>query len=449
VRARRWGPWTLALALAGPLALAYAIARPPAADLAAATYRSDLFARVGYTLRDAGWYAGHGHYLLGYSLLSPALGALVGVYALLALSAVVSAALFALVAEGAFGTRAAAHVAAAVFAVGFGVGLLSGRVPYDLGVAIGLGAVLAVQRGRLGLALALAALCGAASPVAGLFLALAGIALALARPAADGRTGAALAAAALAPVAVLTLAFPDGGWEPFDLSAFWPVLAGAVAVALLLPRGTLPARARRAVRIGAGLYAVALCAAYAVHTPMGGNAARLGALLGAPLLAGGLWARHRRALVALAPLLLYWQLVTPIQDFEAIANDPSTRAAYYAPLLAELRRLTDGRPTRIEVPLTASHWEAADLAGHDGVALARGWERQLDTRYAPLFYRPGLTAAAYETWLAQNGVAYVALADAPLDYSARAEAALVRGGLPFLAEVWRSRHWRLYRVRAA
>ena len=49
---------------------------PPAADLAAATYRSDLFARVGFTLRDHGWYAAHGHYLLGYSLLSPALGAL-------------------------------------------------------------------------------------------------------------------------------------------------------------------------------------------------------------------------------------------------------------------------------------------------------------------------------------------------------------------------------------
>jgi hypothetical protein len=72
-------PWSLALAIAIPLALAYLIWMPPAADLAAATYRSDLFARVGFTLRDHGWYAAHGHYLLGYSLLSPALGALLGV----------------------------------------------------------------------------------------------------------------------------------------------------------------------------------------------------------------------------------------------------------------------------------------------------------------------------------------------------------------------------------
>ena len=75
-RALRAAPWALALAVAVPLALAYLLVAPPAADLAAATYRSDLFARVGFTLRDNGWYAAHGHYLPGYSLLSPELGAL-------------------------------------------------------------------------------------------------------------------------------------------------------------------------------------------------------------------------------------------------------------------------------------------------------------------------------------------------------------------------------------
>ena len=69
------------------LSLAYLIVSPPAGDLAAATYRSELFARVGFTLRDNGWYAIHGHYLPGYSLLSPALGALLGVRVVLALSA--------------------------------------------------------------------------------------------------------------------------------------------------------------------------------------------------------------------------------------------------------------------------------------------------------------------------------------------------------------------------
>src|SRR6202161_773814 len=99
-------PWALALALAIPLTIAYLVWMPPAADLSAAIYRSDLFARVGFTLRDHGWYAVHGHYLLGYSLLSPALGALLGVRVLLVCSALAASVLFGLIAERAFGLAA-------------------------------------------------------------------------------------------------------------------------------------------------------------------------------------------------------------------------------------------------------------------------------------------------------------------------------------------------------
>src|ERR1700686_549758 len=150
-------PWAMGVALALPLALLYLILAPPAADLAAATYRSDLFARVGFALRDSSWYAVHGHYLPGYSVIAPALGALLGVRVLLALSAVASAALFGLIALRVF-SPAAARLATAWFALGFCVGLLSGRVPYNLGLAIGLGALLAFVAGRTVPALALAAL---------------------------------------------------------------------------------------------------------------------------------------------------------------------------------------------------------------------------------------------------------------------------------------------------
>jgi hypothetical protein len=452
-------PWAVALALAVPLALAYLIVQPPAADLAAATYRSDLFARAGFQLRDYGWYAAHGHYLPGYSLLSPELGAWIGVYAVLSLSAIAAATLFGLIAQRVF-PPAGARLAAGWFALGFCVGLLSGRVPYDLGFAIGLGSVLALLCERLALALALALLTSLASPVAGAFLALAGIADALVggwqrwRDGAVGgedagsrvgpERGLVLALAALAPIAVLALAFPEGGWEPFAPSAFWPALAGVLAIALLLPQGSLTPRAHLAVRVGATLYALALIGSFALHTPVGGNAARLGALLAGPLLAGALLSRHRLALCLLIPVLLYWQLETPIDDEAAIAGDPSVQASYYAPLRAELHTLTGGRRTIVEVPLTGSHWETADLAGHEGIALARGWERQLDTRYARLFYEPHLSAAAYEAWLRANRVAYVALPDARLDYSASAESALIVSGLPYLRELWHSPHWRLY-----
>jgi hypothetical protein len=454
---KRGEPWALAAALAAALSLAYLLIDPPAGDLAAATYRSELFARVGFTLRDSGWYAVHGHYLPGYSLLSPALGALLGVRVVLALSAIAASVLFALIAARVF-SLAAARAAAAWFAVTFCVGLLSGRVPYDLGFAIGLGAVLALLDGRMALTLALAVLASAASPIAGAFLALAGLADALAggRVTADGnqtglapaldRRGLALAAAALAPIAILTVAFPEGGWEPFAPSVFWWAEGGVLAIALLLPQGPLTPRGRQAVRIGAGLYAMAMAGSFALRTPVGGNAARLGATLAGPLLVGVLWGNHRRILLALAPLLLYWQLETPINDVSALVSDPSVNGSYYAPLRAELRRLTGGRRTIVEVPLTGAHWEAAHLAGHDGIALARGWERQLDTRYGALFYRPGLTSAAYRAWLSDNGAAYVALPDVRLDEAGQAEGALVSQGLPYLHEVWRSQHWRLYRV---
>jgi hypothetical protein len=461
-------PWALALAIAIPLTIAYLIWMPPAADLAAATYRSDLFARVGFTLRDNGWYAAHGHYLLGYSLLSPALGALIGVRMSLALSALAASVLFGLIAERAFGLDRSppARAAAAVFAFGFCLELLSGRVPYDLGFAIGLGSVLALMRGRLALALVLAVVTSVASPVAGAFLALAGLALALAdfrrdrgnRRGEDGqpkpldaiqagpRQGLALTATALLPIVVLALAFPEGGYEPFAPSSFWPALAGVLLIALLLPQGPLSPRAYRVVRVGAALYALVLIGSFAIKTPVGGNAARLGPELAAPLLVGVLWDRRRTALCLLAPILLYWQLNTPLGDLSLVAGDPSTQASYYTPLLSELHSLRHGAPTIVEVPLTATHWEATDLAGHDHISLARGWERQLDTRYAPLFYRPDLSPSAYRAWLYENRVLYVALPDARLDYAGQAEGALVAGGLPYLREIWHSAHWRLYRV---
>jgi hypothetical protein len=304
-----------------------------------------------------------------------------------------------------------------------------------------------------------------ASPVAGAFLALAGLAAQLADFQRDrsnrgehghskllaaarmvSRQGFALTAAALLPIVFLALAFPEGGYEPFAPSSFWPALVGVLLIALLLPQGPLTPRAHRVMRVGATLYALVLIGSFAIQTPVGGNAARLGPELAAPLLAGVLWDRRRGMLCLLAPLLLYWQLNTPIGDLSLIEGDPSVQASYYAPLLSELRSLRHGAPTIVEVPLTATHWEATDLAGHDHISLARGWERQLDTRYASLFYRPNLTASAYRAWLYENRVLYVALPDARLDYAGRAEGALVARGLPYLREVWRSAHWRLYRI---
>ncbi len=210
-------------------------------------------------------------------------------------------------------------------------------------------------------------------------------------------------AASLAPIALLTLAFPEGGTQPFVASAFYPALLGVLVVAALIP-----AR-ERALRIGALLYAAALVGAYAIPTAVGGNADRLGALFAGPIAAcllAGRSANRRRLLIVLAPFLFYWQVNAPVADFAAAASDPAVNASYYTPLLAELRSLGVGygaRPARIEVVATRNHGEARFLASH--IAIARGWERQLDRYRNGLFYDEStpLTPTRYRAWLSRAG----------------------------------------------
>jgi hypothetical protein len=333
--------------------------------------------------------------------------------------------------------------------------MLSGRVPYELGLAIALGALLAFQRRYMLPALLLALCTGLASPVAAAFLALAALAAVLValwgrqvehEHTVTAACGVALAACALIPPLAFVVAFPEGGYEPFAPSAFWPELAGVVIVGLIV------APKWRTLRVGIGLYAVALCLAYALHTPVGGNAARLGALLAGPVLAGVLWDSRPKLLIVAVPVLLYWALVTPVRDLVAISGQPSLSATYFSPLADELHQLTGGAPVRVEVPMIKTHSEAEFLAQPDGqhdatgIVLARGWDRQLDTRYAALLYGRSLQASAYRAWLDTNGVTYVALPDASLDAAGHLEASLIDAGLPYLREVWRSANWRLFTV---
>jgi hypothetical protein len=122
------------------------------------------------------------------------------------------------------------------------------------------------------------------------------------------------------------------------------------------------------------------------------------------------------------------------------------RSSYYKPLIDELQRRKDAGDEirRIEIPFTRSHWEAAEVARY--FPIARGWERQLDIPRNGIFYGGVLNPTTYGTWLAEHGVSYVAVASVKPDYSSYRERALIETGLPYLREVWRDDHWRLYRV---
>jgi hypothetical protein len=142
---------------------------------------------------------------------------------------------------------------------------------------------------------------------------------------------------------------------------------------------------------------------------------------------------------------LYWQVTASVSQIARSVGDPSTAAAYFQPVARWLRE--EGGPgIRVEVPPTANHWESAYLA--PGVELARGWLRQLDTARDDIFYEDDrLSDATYGAWLRNNAIRYVALPDAPLDYSSVAERRLILSEPPYLTMRWRSRHWRVYAVK--
>jgi hypothetical protein len=439
----------VAAAVAAVPAALYLLLDPPSADLAAQEYRVDLFAAEGLGLWDNGWYSGH--HLPGYSVVFPPLGDLLGVGLAGAMAAVAAAALGAALARRGLGRTPAATVAALWFALATATLLLTGRLTFGLGVAVGIGALVVAAGGRsaarTAAAGALGLLTALASPVAGLFLALASVAWALADR--DVRAGAP-AAGALTGVGALVLAFPEGGVEPFAGSAFWPALAATLAV------GAAAGREHRVVRTGCALYAVALVASFVLDTPMGGNATRLGSLVAGPVLAGVAWGAARRggvaraaALAALALALAYWQWFPPVRDWSRAAGDPSVEAAFHAPLLERLEAERARRgPFRLEVPFTENHWEARWIPPQ--VPLARGWQRQLDVERNALFYDGALTPGRLRRWLDREAVAFVAVPDVGLDRAGREEARLVTTGrVPGLRLVWRSADWRLYAVGGA
>jgi hypothetical protein len=421
------------------IAAVYVIVAPRSEDLAAHLLRAKLFADAGFGLWNNWWYAGHN--VQGYSVLFPPLAALLTPQVVAAISAPISAALFESLAHRRFGDDA--WLGALWFGVATATSLFTGRLTFAFGLVFAVGTALALQRKRPGLAAGLAALTALASPVDALFAALVGAAQAVGayiehrrlRPALPGLG---VVAAAAVPVLALSVAFPEGGQEPFVFSALWPIVLISLLAVPAIPRRDV------ALRAGAALYALGCLVSYAVASPVGSNVTRLAALVAGPVVALLWWPRRTVTLAAVALPLLYLQWQAPVRDVRTADDNREVTAAYFQPMMTYLSR-QPGQPFRIEIPFTLFHWEAYVVAPE--FPLARGWERQLDTKDNALFYDGRLTAAGYDAWLHRVAVRYVAVADAELDYSAKQEVALIDRGVPFLHLVYQSRHWRVYAVR--
>lgn len=415
---------------------------PPGADLAAHAYQRTVFLQHGFALWNNFWYAGR-YSFVTYSLLYYPLAALFGIN-LLAVATIATAALaFAVVLGREFGPTA--RWSSRTFSVVWAGLVLSAAFPFALGIALALLAIWTLQAGsrwRFGV---LAALALAASPLAFLLLALVlgGIGLGSWQNRRKLIVPAAIIGAMGLGEAVLWRLFPDGGRYPFS----WDELLALCAFCVLGAAVTWRVERASVLRWVFVVYLAAALAAFAIPSSLGENVDRL-RYVAVPLAVLLFSLRQWRPLpvaIIVVVLATSWNVTPLAWSFLRTSTDPAASAAYWRPAVTYLHRHLS--PSyRVEAVDTAAHWDAVYLP-RAGVPLARGWFRQNDFPQNRLLYDDkALARGDYLSWLHSLGVRYVVLTDAPADYSARSEAALLRSGRSGLAQVFQQAHIRIYAV---
>jgi hypothetical protein len=415
---------------------------PPGADLAAHAYQRTVFLNHGFALWNNFWYAGR-YSFVTYSLIYYPLAAVVGIK-LLAVATVATAALaFSFVLEREWG--ATARWSSWTFAVIWAGIVLSAAFPFALGAALALLSIWALQTGSRWKFGALAVLTGAASPLAFLLLSfvLAGVGVARWRDRRRLLVPAAIVVGMGATEAVLWRLFPDGGRYPFS----WQELLAACTFCLV--GASLAWRVERAsiLRWVFVVYLAACLAAFAIPSSLGENVDRLRYLavpLAVLLFSLRQWRPLPVAVIVLA-LAFSWNVTPLAYSFVKTSGDPASSQAYWQPAIDYLHGHL-GLSYRVEAVDTVGHWDAVFLP-RAKVPLARGWFRQNDFPQNKILYSDDeLARGAYLQWLRSLGIRYVVLTDAPPDYSARAEANLLRGRGSGLRTVMRTQHIVIYEV---
>jgi hypothetical protein len=408
---------------------------PPGGDAAAHLYRTELV-REGVLVWDNLWFAGH-YPLASYSVLYYLFAALVGNELLVVAGAIVSAALFAALARNEWGE--AARWPARAYAVLAATPLFTGTYSYALGIAAALGALRLLQLGRRRAAVAAAALALGFAPLAFAFLCLALAAAAIDRRKLDLPVAAALSVVAALELAVLFV-FPSSGRYPFSPLS----LAAALTVSAL--GAALAFRRAPALAWFFALWAAVALVAFAIPSPFGDNLTRLRMLVFPLVLVAAAVARFRpRALAAAAlAVALVYNLGPDLSALPKRLGDVRTaEARFWQPALD----VVGNDPNhRVEVVPSFGHWEAYWVP-RAGIALARGWYRQIDLVENPELYGEPLRPEAYRRWLDRLGVRFVLLPNARLGpMGASREADLLRSGRAGLEEVFRGTDWTVYAV---
>ena len=441
-------PWRRreGLAVAGLAAVLAALLLglgPAGTDTAAHVFQTRFFAAHGFSLWNNLWYSGR-YSFVTYSLLYYPLAGAVGIRLLAALCVVVAVIAFDAIVRTRWGDQARwASRSMAIVLPGF---VLTGAFPFLLGFSLGLLALLAAGRRRWPEFAALCALAAAASPLAFVFVAIAILGFVLGDR--WDRTAVLRATSTLGAVAaalvVLARLFATQSHDPFPTRPYLLALAGSAALAGLAWK----VHDARVLRYGALLNAAACTVAFAVSSNVGEGITRL-RLVALPVVLLALALKRWRpwpVAIVVTVLAGYWNVGPLVSSFAVGVADPSAQAGYWQPAVGFLERHL---PTayRVEVVDTQHHWAAAYLP-LAGIPLARGWFRQDDFPQNQILYGR-LTADLYKRWLRSLGVDYVVLTDVAPDYSARGEAALLRGGHSGLQLALTTRHLEIFRLPSA
>ncbi len=402
--------------------------------------------RNGLQFWDNLWYSGR-YSLINYTLLYYPLAVAVGQALVVVASVGAAAAAFARLVRTEWPRLATAPVVAATLV--FPLAVIAGVYPFLLGLALGLLMLAAVQAHRIWLAS-----LWPCSPSPPMSLPSASWDCSWSRgrsPTAPGLRdrGYRVFAVVLVVVAVVQVlllrafSLPGGRYlfDPKDLAAILFFCAVGAALSYRQP-------GMRAMWIFFWLYAAVALVDFAVPNAIGGNMVRLVALAGVPLLLIPLGARaYRPRWVATACIVVIavWQGISPITEWQASAASPGQDAAFWTPALAFLNAHADPN-YRVEVVQSKRYWEAYYIAGH-GYAMARGWYRQDDYPTNAVLYNSP-TATTYQAWLRSVGVRYVLLQSGTLDFTADAEAALLRSGASGLELVAQTGSWSVYALPA-
>ena len=413
---------------------------PPGSDLAAHAYQRTLFLQHGFTLWNNFWYAGR-YSFITYSLIYYPLAAALGIRLLAVATVALASLAFAVVLWREWGptTRWSSRTFAVVWA---GI-VLSAAFPFALGFALALIALWALQAGARWRFAAFAALTLAASPVAFLLLVIVLAGVALARRASLPQNWVPVAAIAVAGGIELVLwrLFPGGGDYPYSFAE----LAAGVTFCLLGLAFTWRLENARILRYVFAVYLAAMIVSYLVPSALGENVARLryaAIPLGVLIFSLRKWKPLVPGLVVLG-LAVSWNITPLAFNFANAQADPTITASAWTGAIAFLKSHA-GPDTRVESVDTTGHWGATYLADAD-IPLARGWFRQDDFPANEILYGK-LGPRTYLSWLHGLGVGYVVLARAPLDYSSRAEAAIVKSGRAGLRLVYEDATTSVYRV---